>query len=91
MQLLLLLLIVSLLVMCALFISNSYYFYVCYSPLLRHPVMKEDFDLFYTAGADLVVTKPFKKDRLLSVLAAFETDSMELCRDLLGVPPPILE
>jgi hypothetical protein len=41
------------------------------SPLLSCLVMQDDFDKFYGAGADLVLQKPLKNDRLREVLACF--------------------
>jgi hypothetical protein len=37
--------------------------------------MQDDFDKFYAAGADLVLQKPLKNDKLLKVLGCFNGDA----------------
>jgi hypothetical protein len=35
-------------------------------------MMKEDFDIFYSAGADLVISKPLKRDMIKNILDCFD-------------------
>ncbi len=37
-------------------------------------MMKEDFDMFYNSGADLVLSKPLKKDMLKKILDCYNAD-----------------